>query len=52
MVAFAIPVQTSGRNFQVAIWAVGLARQVSESSVPELTKLLKSVSQEINCRLQ
>jgi len=52
MVAFAIPVRTSGRNLQVAIWAGGLARQVPESSIPELTKLLKSVSQDINCRLQ
>ena len=50
MVAFGIPIKTCGRNVQAAIWAVGLARQVPDSSVPELTALLKGMSEEINCR--
>jgi DNA-binding IclR family transcriptional regulator len=51
MVAFAIPVKASGRDLQAAIWAVGLTRQVPDSSVPELTVLLKGISEEINHRL-
>ncbi len=52
MVALAIPVKATRKDLQAAIWAVGLARQVPESSVPELTQFLKGISQEINCRLQ
>jgi len=52
MVALAIPVRTKNRDLQVAIWAVGLTHQVPESSIPELTELLKSISQDLNCRLQ
>ncbi len=51
MVAFAVPIKANGRDLQAAIWAVGLTRQVSDSSVPELTGLLKGISEEINCRL-
>jgi IclR family KDG regulon transcriptional repressor len=51
MVAFAVPVKTKARDLQVAIWAVGLTRQVSNSSIPELTQLLKGISKEINYRL-
>jgi DNA-binding IclR family transcriptional regulator len=50
MVAFAIPIKTSGRDLQSAIWAVGLTRQVPEASIQELTKLLKGISEEINYR--
>jgi IclR family KDG regulon transcriptional repressor len=52
MVAFAIPVKTNARDLQAAIWAVGLTRQVPKESVPELTELLKGISEEINYRLQ
>ena len=52
MVAFAIPVKATSRDLQAAIWAVGLARQVPKESVPELTELLKGISEEINHRLQ
>ena len=52
MVAFAIPVKAKGRDLQAAIWAVGLTRQVPETSLPELTELLKGISEEINYRLQ
>ena len=51
MVAFAIPVKSNGRDLQAAIWAVGLTRQVSNSFMPELTQLLKEISEEINYRL-
>jgi DNA-binding IclR family transcriptional regulator len=50
MVAFAVPIKTSSRNLQAAIWTVGLTSQVHEASIPELTKFLKGISQEINCR--
>jgi DNA-binding IclR family transcriptional regulator len=52
MVAFAIPIKANRKDLQAAIWAVGLTRQVPESSVPELTELLKGISREINFRLQ
>jgi DNA-binding IclR family transcriptional regulator len=52
MVALAIPITKSGRNLQAAIWAVGLTHHVPSSSLPEFTELLKTVSQEINWRLQ
>lgn len=52
MVAFAVPVKVYSRDVQAAIWAVGLTRHVPDSSVPELTALLKEVSEEINYRLQ
>ena len=51
MVAFAIPIKASGKGLQAAVWAVGLTRQVPDSSIPELTLLLKGISEEINDRL-
>jgi len=51
MVAFGIPVKVNGKDLQAAIWAVGLKHQMSDSSIPELTALLKGMSEEINCRL-
>ena len=51
MVAFGIPVKANGKDLQAAIWAVGLKHQMSDSSIPELTALLKGMSEEINCRL-
>jgi DNA-binding IclR family transcriptional regulator len=51
MVAFAIPINANSRDVQAAIWAVGLTRQVPNASIPELTQLLKGISQEINYRL-
>jgi IclR family KDG regulon transcriptional repressor len=52
MVAFAIPIKTNGRGIQAAIWAAGLAHQVPDSSIPEVTELLKGISEEIGRRLQ
>jgi IclR family KDG regulon transcriptional repressor len=51
MVAFAIPIKANSRDLQAAVWAVGLTRQVPEASVPELTQLLKEISEEMNYRL-
>lgn len=51
MVAFAIPIKANSRDVQAAIWAVGLTRQVPKPSEPELTELLKEISEEINYRL-
>ncbi len=51
MVAFAIPIKAYGRDVQAAIWSVGLTRQVSDSSIPQLIDLLKGISEEINYRL-
>jgi DNA-binding IclR family transcriptional regulator len=52
MVAFAVPIKAYSRDVQAAIWAVGLARQVSNSSIPELIELLKGTCEEINHRIQ
>ena len=52
MVAFSIRIKSKSRDLQAAIWAVGLTRQVPEASIPELTGLLKGISEEINYRLQ
>jgi IclR family KDG regulon transcriptional repressor len=51
MVAFAIPINAGGRDIQAAIWAVGLAPQAPDSSIPQLIDLLKGISEEINYRL-
>jgi len=51
MVAFGIPIKVYGRDIQAAIWAVGLTRQVPDSSIPQVVDLLKGISEEINCRL-
>ena len=52
MVALAIPVKASGKGVQAAIWAVGLAHQVPESSIADLSAFLSGISREINHRLQ
>lgn len=52
MVAVGIPIKAYGRGFQAAIWAVGLTHQVSNSSLSEITELLKRIREEISNRLQ
>ena len=52
MVAFAVPIKVYSRDVQAAVWAVGLTRHVPASLVPEITKLLKGISEDINYRLQ
>lgn len=51
MVAFGIPIRTSARNVQVALWAVGLTSPVLTTAIPELTAFLKNICEEINCRV-
>lgn len=51
MVAFGVPIKACVKGVQAAIWAVGLTRQVSNSSISEVTELLKGICEEINCRL-
>ena len=48
MVSFAVPIRVKAKNLQAAIWAVGLTRQVPKKSIPEMTTLLKGISEEIN----
>ena len=36
VVAFSVPLKTHRRDLQIAIWAVGLKRQVSSGSIPEI----------------
>jgi hypothetical protein len=43
MVAFAIPIKADSRDLQAGIWAAGLTHQVPNSSIQELTELLKGV---------
>jgi IclR family KDG regulon transcriptional repressor len=52
VVAFAVPVVAGGKDVQAAVWAVSLASQVPEASVPRITGLLKLISEEIGWRLQ
>ena len=52
MVAFGVPIRTSGSGVQAAIWAVGLTSQVSNATISEITGLLKVIREEIDYRLQ
>jgi DNA-binding IclR family transcriptional regulator len=51
MVALGIPINTSSRKVQAAIWVVGLKQQVAQEAMRRLKPLLKGVSAEINQRL-
>jgi DNA-binding IclR family transcriptional regulator len=51
MVALGIPITTSSRKVQAAIWVVGLKQQVAQEALRRLKPLLKGVSEEINQRL-
>lgn len=51
MTALAIPIKASGRDVQAAIWVAGLTHQVPDSSLFELTEMLKTTAEEINQRL-
>lgn len=51
MMALGIPINTSTRNVQAAIWVVGLKQQLAEGALLHLTPLLKGISIEINQRL-
>ena len=51
MTALAVPVKAPGKGNQAAIWIAGLAHQVPDSSVQELSELLKTAAESINYRL-
>lgn len=50
MMALGIPINTSSRNVQAAIWVVGLKQQLAEGTIQHLFPLLKGISEEINQR--
>lgn len=52
MVALGIPINTHSKKVQAAIWVVGLKQQLAGKALQQVTPLLKSVSQEINQRMQ
>ena len=43
-------IKANSRDLQAAIWAIGLTRHVPNSSIQELTELLKGICEEINYR--
>ena len=47
---FAVPLKTNRANAQVAIWAVGLKRQITDEIIPLYTSYLKKISAEIELR--
>ncbi len=51
IVALAVPLDTGRGDFQAAVWAVGLTRQVPEEKVPEFSRLLREVAADINSRM-
>jgi DNA-binding IclR family transcriptional regulator len=50
IVAVSVPVKTHRQDLQAAIWVVGLKRQASEETLPDLVELLKGMAVEINNR--
>ena len=49
--AFAIPLNINRADTQVALWVVGLKRQISDETIPEYSVYLKKIAQEIETRL-
>jgi IclR family KDG regulon transcriptional repressor len=47
---FAAPLNISRANTQVAIWAVGLRRQISDEDIPRYSEYLKEIVREIEIR--
>ena len=48
---FALPLNLDRANTQIAIWAVGLKRQISGKDIPHYCKYLKEIIREIEIRL-
>jgi DNA-binding IclR family transcriptional regulator len=46
----AVPLQVLDAGTQVAIWAVGLKKQITEDIIPQYTKYLKKIAAEIEIR--
>lgn len=49
---FAIPLNTFKANTQVAVWAVGLKRQITEENIPRYSRYLKGIVAEIEARFR
>lgn len=50
--AFALPLNIFRANTQVAVWAVGLKRQITEENIPRYSKYLKQIVAEIEARFR
>jgi IclR family KDG regulon transcriptional repressor len=48
---FAVPLKIFRANTQIAIWAVGLKRQITNKNIPRYAKYLKKIVAEIEIRL-
>ena len=49
--AFALPLNTTQADTQLALWVVGLKRQINDETIPRYSKLLKKIAREIEIRL-
>jgi hypothetical protein len=47
---FAVALKTNRANAQVAIWAVGLKRQITDEIIPHYSNYLKKIAVEIEVR--
>mgnify|MGYP005839192283 CR=1 FL=1 len=50
VIAFGVPLKTHRKDFEAAVWAVGLSRQVQEAEIPELSGYFKDAAHRINLR--
>ena len=48
---FAVPLKILRANTQIAIWAVGLKRQITNKNIPRYSRYLKKIAAEIEIRL-
>jgi IclR family KDG regulon transcriptional repressor len=48
---FAVPLNINRANTQVAIWTVGLRRQINDDDIPRYSEYLKEIVREIEIRL-
>ena len=48
--AFAVPLNLDRPTTQIAIWAVGLKRQISDEDIPRYSEYLKEIAREIEIR--
>jgi DNA-binding IclR family transcriptional regulator len=49
---FALPLNIFKANTQVAFWAVGLKRQITEENIPRYSKYLRKIVAEIEVRFR
>lgn len=47
---FAVPLNIDRANMQIAIWAVGLRRQINDEDIPRYCRYLKKIAAEIETR--